>query len=565
MGGPHSKVPREEVLAAFQTDEPLKTYSARIGMSPNTLRAIWKEAFGEAAFNERGKRLQAEAAAVTARAIATTRIYKDVRVQCSECRSKVVLSSRRVAQMADTTAFICDDCHGDRACPVCDLRVEGEKGLSGHFRHRREAGDVAHLAYLAGQEEARWTGRQDKVDFVTCLVCGHRSDSLARHLKAAHGITAEGYRAKYPEARVWSAKVSATHQDALREGRKSLAYEGTKFLICPVCAQSWDAPKFAGAESLCPACRQSAEDAKWDSLSEPDDFVSCLECSYRAENLTSHIQNAHPGYRDRHPGTLLVALRSAVRDKAALVGLRRSPEFKQHLREVKTLGLTRADFMPFLESDGTVDHRAAMRVLLCSWPTLRGYMGTLGLTATTKYVSERHAARRIVLTPEVLAPFKLGNGKISVALAMSRLGLCNLTIKRECTRHGLVWAHGNVSQRRCLDAVSEALDGRSYQEEWKSWRFINPLTGHRFRFDGHFPDIGLVVEFQGRFHYTFPNAYMIDESYRSEWEKLRERDRIKRELITAAPDLTYFEVLEDEPYTSVEYLRGRLFQLGLVR
>ena len=45
---------------------------------------------------------------------------------------------------------------------------------------------------------------------------------------------------------------------------------------------------------------------------------------------------------------------------------------------------------------------------------------------------------------------------------------------------------------------------------------------------------------------------------------LRERDRIKRELVEAAPDLTYFEVREDEPYTSVDYLKGRLRERGLI-
>ncbi len=57
---------------------------------------------------------------------------------------------------------------------------------------------------------------------------------------------------------------------------------------------------------------------------------------------------------------------------------------------------------------------------------------------------------------------------------------------------------------------------------------------------------------------------MVDESYLPEYEALRERDRIKSELIGGAPDLTYFEVREDEPYTDVMYLRGRLTQLGVI-
>ena len=63
MGAPKSKASREDVLAVFQTEEPFKAAAVRLGMSPNTLRGIWKDAFGDAAFTSRGKRLQAEAAA----------------------------------------------------------------------------------------------------------------------------------------------------------------------------------------------------------------------------------------------------------------------------------------------------------------------------------------------------------------------------------------------------------------------------------------------------------------------------------------------------------------------
>ena len=249
---------------------------------------------------------------------------------------------------------------------------------------------------------------------------------------------------------------------------------------------------------------------------EPEDYVTCLECGHRAENLTSHTQSSHPGYRESHPEAFLVALRSSVRDKSALKGLKRPPEFGQKIAEAKRLGLVRGDFEPFLGSDGRVDHRAMMKSVGCAWPTLKRYMDSLGLTATRKYIEAASAERRVTLTVEDLEPFKLKNGKVSIALAMPVLG------------------------------------------------FTNPPTGHRFRFDALFPDVGLIVEFQGHQHYTFPNAFMPDESYLPEYEALRERDRIKREMIEAAPDLIYFEVLEEEPYDNPSYLHGRLVQLGVL-
>lgn len=72
--------------------------------------------------------------------------------------------------------------------------------------------------------------------------------------------------------------------------------------------------------------------------------------------------------------------------------------------------------------------------------------------------------------------------------------------------------------------------------------------------------MGLVVEFHGYQHYTFPNFFMPHESYRPLWEAMVERDHIKRDMINASPDLIYFEVREDEPYDNPDYLRGRLVQ-----
>ena len=505
-------------------------------------------------------------------------------------------------------------------CPICSFSVADARGLAAHFRHQA----ATHPGYATWQEDRRFEGKSENEDFVRCLVCGQRAETLARHLKAAHRITADEYRIKYPDALIRSRKTTAKRQDALREGRKSVAYKGDKTLTCPVCSLPWDTSKFTTPNAICPVCQQKAEVAKWAGLSEPDDFVSCLECSYRAENLASHIQNAHPSYRVRHPGALLVALRSAVRDKTALQGKVLSDETKQKMSEnagrwnagltkttdprlatasEKMLGrptwnkgltveadprvaeaarklqfytgegrpwdnglavnLSLSDFAPFMDAEGRVDHHKVIEATGVSWVTVRKYIVDLGLRETRRYIEGAADDRTIRLEREVLERFRLGNGKVSIGKAIVRLGYGYPVIKRECERHGLPMFHRHISQDLCMETVGQAIGGIPYESEWKSWRFTNPLTGHRFRFDGYFPGVGLVVEFHGHQHYIFP-SFCLKEGYEREYEALRERDRVKRELITAAPDLTYFEVLEDEPYTSVDYLRGRLVEMGIL-
>jgi hypothetical protein len=214
-----------------------------------------------------------------------------------------------------------------------------------------------------------------------------------------------------------------------------------------------------------------------------------------------------------------------------------------------------------MDVDGKVDHHRIVEATGVSWVTVRKYIVDLGLAQTRRYIEDVADNRTIRIDKGVLEGFKLGNGKVSIGKAMSVTGHAFKTIQRECERHGLPTAHRLIRQTLCLDAVSEALGGLPYEMEWRDRRFMSGKNAF-FRFDGYFPDLGLVVEFHGHQHYTFPNVFMPDEGYLSEYEALRERDRIKRGLIESAHDLTYFEVTEDEPYTDAVYLRGRLMECG---
>jgi len=364
--------------------------------------------------------------------------------------------------------------------------------------------------------------------------------------------------------------------------------------------------------------------SQWEGKTEPEDYITCVECGYHAENLTSHLNNTHPDYRERHPDALVVALGSAVRDKSALKGRTVSLESRKKMSEnagrwnagltkedhpsiaaqaekmrgrepwskglsasederlqatvakLKTYvgenrpwhnglraELTLEDFAPFLDADGCVDRKAITEALEVSWKTIFTYMGTFDLETSDVHVQARHAAQVIELDKEVLESFVLGNGKVSIARAMRDTGHCFKAIQRECGRHGLETFHRHIRQTLCLDAVSEALGGGPYTMEWRDRRFMSAKNAF-FRFDGYFKGTGLIVEFHGHQHYLFPNAFMVDESYRPLYEAMRERDRVKKSLIDAAPGLTYFVVRYDEPYDDPVYLRGRLVGAGVL-
>lgn len=83
---------------------------------------------------------------------------------------------------------------------------------------------------------------------VTCRVCGHVGKSLARHLKAAHGITAGEYRAEYgADALIRSPAAEARRRAGLRKAHKP---RKPKQVSCTQCGETTEIPNQASA-SLC--------------------------------------------------------------------------------------------------------------------------------------------------------------------------------------------------------------------------------------------------------------------------------------------------------------------------
>lgn len=213
-----------------------------------------------------------------------------------------------------------------------------------------------------------------------------------------------------------------------------------------------------------------------------------------------------------------------------------------------------------------------------SEPTVTKYMGQIGVRLSTRHVDARvdrdcathrfHEMSRksaegttIRLTVEQLEPYKLKNGKVFIGRAMKGLGHVYAVIKRECDRLGVPTHTHLVKQSLCLEAVSQILGGAPFEQEWRATVFVNPLSGHRFKFDGFFPTVGphgLIVEFHGYQHYTFPNAYhRTEEDFRAG----EARDKAKAEQVLADGRYLFLVVHENEPYTDEAYLRERYLDL----
>jgi len=500
-------------------------------------------------------------------------------------------------------------------CSVCDFEVVNKRGLASHFRHNKDT----HPPYKEYQVSLKWSGKVEGVDFIKCLECGYRGKALAPHLKA-HGLTGAEYRAKHGKhLPLRCEKSSQIRIAAIKKSRSSKCYGGKKSVLCVDCGVSYEVHKLARA-TRCSSCK---EQAQWGGKVANEDYVVCLDCGHKAENLTSHYMSVHPDYRERHPDALIVALGSVMRDKAYLRGRTLSEETKQKMRDNAgrwNKGLTKedhpsimaisekclgrdswsrgltmdqderlqrtsesllawnrendrdwesslkknyllSDFDLYMEKDGSLDHVRAMEGLGTSFVTLKKYATELGLVFTNKYVEERYEQQIVRLPKKAFQPFLTNTGRVDHYKAKEVLVVGWETLRREMKRHGLKINRVLIKQYLCLDAVSEALGGIPYMEEWQHKDFINPDTNYRYRYDGYFKEIGLVVEFHGHQHYEYPNAFHKSEE---QHKAMVERDNQKQAYIENAPHLVYLCVRADEPYDDIGYLKGRLFQMGLV-
>ena len=108
----------------------------------------------------------------------------------------------------------------------------------------------------------------------------------------------------------------------------------------------------------------------------------------------------------------------------------------------------------------------------------------------------------------------------------------------------------------CLDAVSKTLDNSPYEQEFSPRKFVNPVSGCRFRFDGFFPSLQLIVEFHGYQHWTFPNVF-VKAHRRDLFDAQVERDREKERQVREDGTFKYLTLREDQPYTDPVYIRER--------
>lgn len=217
MSGSRSAVSPTDTYSFFETLEPFKALSKRLGVSPNTLRKWWVEKFGQDAFDARGKALQAQAASKWGQSrLGVAKKLTETSEPCSVCGQPVVLNLNQKARILRILCTSCDEKERgvDQYCPVCKFGCVGVRGLAGHMARPQSGDPEAHAAYLCQQEQETWEGRLEDYDYVVCRVCGFRGKSLGNHIKL-HNLEASSYYREHPGAALTASNTEVLRQQML--------------------------------------------------------------------------------------------------------------------------------------------------------------------------------------------------------------------------------------------------------------------------------------------------------------------------------------------------------------
>ena len=410
-------------------------------------------------------------------------------------------------------------------CPGCGRTHEVSKYLVPGTH------DIRCPECKAGAEVSRWEGKVEGDDYVACRECGHMAENLTSHVQNTHPALVGRYHVVHGASPMVAWKSAVRDKSALK-GR--VLSEETK-------------------------TKMSETAGRWNAglTKETDERVATA-----AEKMLGKAPWSKGLTKEEHPSLASNSEKQTGREHTWTTGLE--------------VPLTETDLRSFLDDEGRVDVLMAVEVLDVSWPTVRRCVREAGLEVTDTHVLERQAAsvpllqrlaqeKIIRLKREDIEPYLLKNGKVLIGAAVRGLHHSFSVVARECDRLGFETFRRNIKQTYFLDAVARVLGGATYVQEWRSRAFVNSKTGHMYKYDGFYTDIGLLAEFDGYLHYTFPNNRLPDESYRQVFEDILRRDAEKTRYVEESGKYKLLRVREDEPFTNPAYLAGRLVQMGVLR
>lgn len=182
---------RPEIVDAFYSSQGLFAIAKAFRKSPNTVRQVWREEFGQEAVQQRSEQHWRAVGARNGRdLVGKKKIIAEASSVCAGCAEPFV--TNRMSK-AKTIMPMCQTCReqGDRRCSVCGVLVIGAKGLATHYRHQKDERHV-NAREITQEDLKRHMTKTGKVIVGRVMLELGRGAKAVKEAARRHGLATYG-------------------------------------------------------------------------------------------------------------------------------------------------------------------------------------------------------------------------------------------------------------------------------------------------------------------------------------------------------------------------------------
>jgi len=395
---------------------------------------------------------------------------------------------------------------------------------------------------------ALWEDKKEGVDYVECKVPDCKTEfglpfrtpiNLKDHLRFNHNLTPEEYESLYNtkhyiENKMPGCGIIDHRLQKEREHRVEEQILCSESNFCIICQEEKESGSLFG--NICQDCISREEDQ------EGNLYCKFPECSFKSLFLAPHIIKTHRmstiKYCEEFPGSYFVS--SKIRKKQKKSGGWAKDLTKETDPRIANLALKNKGKESWQKgSTKETDRRLK----------IRGQK----VAETKRDPNWIPPDTKIHLCVNDFKPYLDKKGLVLVSSAIKDLKISYPIVRREYERLGLQPKRYLITQHQVLELISK-ITKQPFEEEQTFDNMRNPETDRKFRYDGYFPGLDLIVEYHGYHHYMFPNHIhknIVD------FKEAQNRDYLKRELALNA-DYFFLVIRFDDPYEDEAFIRANL-------
>jgi len=262
-----------------------------------------------------------------------------------------------------------------------------------------------------------------------------------------------------------------------------------KIVHCAQCNKEIEISKYSldDFDRYCNECLIERNNKSFYDKIEGLDYLVCPACGFRTMSLEAHFRGGNVTWK---------ACKYSREEVEAKYGELRmfAPILDERAKQ------TRKKIGWYKDRETTIQRMSASGGKHCLGKTKENceYVKRISETKKEGFASGKYDTRIYKISKEQLEATAIEDG-VNLRITSTKLNIPIWITSRLCERYGLQISRKWKTQTYVLKTISEILK-TDFVEEFQ-------FKKSRFRFDGCYPDLKLLVESNGYQHYIYPNIY----------------------------------------------------------